>query len=235
MNHLGIFVKQPLPGLVKTRLGAVLGAEPAAELYELFQKTTTHKFSSFPGKSWLCYAPDQLETKNYFAELAGTNHGIVAQQPGDLTARLNGFIDFCFSGHHAEKVVVIGSDSPTFPVKMVEEALSLLEESECVLGPAQDGGFTLVALKQPRPEIFQNVTWSSAQVLDQVMQNLQGSGIPYRLLSPPWYDIDTVEDLVRLRADLNQMKRDQAAEYCENTEYYERLLVRLENEQAGEK
>jgi rSAM/selenodomain-associated transferase 1 len=98
-----------------------------------------------------------------------------------------------------EFVVLIGTDCPALNPAYVECAFEALQEGvEVVLGPAEDGGYVLVGMRQPVPEMFSNISWGSGAVLEETVQRLQQLGLSYRLLETLW-DVDTVDDLPRLR------------------------------------
>jgi glycosyltransferase A (GT-A) superfamily protein (DUF2064 family) len=72
-------------------------------------------------------------------------------------------------------------------------------EKRVVLGPSRDGGYYLLGMNQPTPEIFSGMTWSHDRVLAQTIGKLADRGIGFSLL-PAFFDVDTAADLERLRA-----------------------------------
>lgn len=229
MNFLGIFVKQPLPGLVKTRLGNVIGNEPAAELYESFLDLIQHKFNNISASPVLYYAPDNQSAAEYFQQRGQIHYEIQPQPEGDLEERLNDFFQHGFD-RGAEKVVVIGSDSPTLPGSLVEEAFEKLNQADFVVGPATDGGFYLAGFRDQFRPVFPDINWSSEEVLTQLTRNLTQQKLNFQLLSTPWYDIDTHQDLLMLRGHLAALEASQASDFQENSEYYlalSRLLDKI--------
>jgi glycosyltransferase A (GT-A) superfamily protein (DUF2064 family) len=106
----------------------------------------------------------------------------------------------------AERVVLIGSDSPDLPRQRLTEAFAALEECDVVLGPAADGGYYLIGLARRIPRIFDGITWGSREVWQQTTRRLAAAGIRWRELAP-WYDVDELADLAGLRSRL----RDAAA------------------------
>jgi uncharacterized protein len=101
-------------------------------------------------------------------------------------------------------LIVIGSDLPAVPLNFFEDAFRLLAggKKRVVLGPSRDGGYYLIGLNQPTSEIFQDMTWSHDRVLAQTTERLARLEIDFALL-PIWSDLDTLEDLDRLRATSN--------------------------------
>ncbi len=82
--------------------------------------------------------------------------------------------------------------------------ISLLSEPEIdvALGPSEDGGYYLIGLRRLQPELFEKMPWSTAHVLSETMRRAQAKGLKVVCL-PAWYDVDTPEDLKRLRASLH--------------------------------
>ena len=93
----------------------------------------------------------------------------------------------------------LGTDTPTLPLQYIREGLKKLDQGQVVLGPVEDGGYYLLALSEARRELFQDIDWGTSAVLAQTRSKLQPQ--EYFLL-PPWYDVDTDQDLKRLKSDL---------------------------------
>jgi len=204
MDILGIFVKHPVAGQVKTRLAAEIGAERAADLYAAFVVDLVARFRDAGNRRFLCYAPDSAASKNYFSTLAGDNYAVWTQPNSSLGARLAAFFDHTFQSG-AERVVVIGSDSPTLPRSFVDDAFVQLRSHDCVLGPACDGGYFLIGQQGCSLPIFNDIPWSTSRVLDQTASRLTDCGASLSLLSP-WYDVDSLEDLELLRGHIRAMR-----------------------------
>lgn len=202
MDVLGIFVKQPAPGQVKTRLAAVLGEQRATELYASFVADLVARFRAFADRRILCYAPNDAATRDYFGHLACGAFKIWPQPEAALGTRMERFFDDQFAAGR-RRVIVIGSDSPTLPTEYVERALQLLDDYDCVLGPATDGGYYLVGQRDASRPIFDGIDWSSSNVFEQTLLRVKQCGATLALL-PEWYDVDTVEDLERLRREISE-------------------------------
>jgi uncharacterized protein len=196
---LGIYVKYPDPGTVKTRLAADLGNERAAEMYRAFVSDSIVRFQTAGDRRFLCYSPATKEAEAWFEDLAGSNYELWPQPDGSLTPRLSGFFEFAHN-LGAKGSVVIGSDSPTIPASFVDQAFEHLNLRDAVLGPATDGGYYLLGLRKPLP-IFDTIDWSTRRVLRQTIRRLEQNQASLALL-PPWYDVDTREDLDLLRGHL---------------------------------
>ena len=97
-------------------------------------------------------------------------------------------------------LILIGSDLPALPVRFFHQAYAWLEKSaDVVLGPSADGGYYLIAMSRLITAIFDDIGWSSADVLSQTLHKLDDLSLKHELLSE-WHDIDTVRDLARLQS-----------------------------------
>lgn len=208
MRTLGIFLKRPVSGQVKTRLGREIGLELAAELYAAFQADLLDRLQNFKANLVLAYAPADDASLEHFAPWlrsgADFQDQLWPQPAGSLGARMAAFFEsFVTPGNAA---VLIGSDSPNLPNALLESAFAELESESCdvVLSPACDGGYVLVGQREFVPEMFQAVNWSSADVLLQTVRRLQAHKRSLSLL-PPWYDIDTAADLKVLHGHLTAL------------------------------
>ena len=97
----------------------------------------------------------------------------------------------------------MNSDGPTLPLACLEEAFSALYREDITLGPGHDGGYYLIGMKRPHPELFQGIAWSTEQVVPQTLDICHHLGLSVHLL-PEWYDVDVAADLERLQCDLQQ-------------------------------
>ncbi|HTI50210.1 MAG TPA: TIGR04282 family arsenosugar biosynthesis glycosyltransferase, partial [Planctomycetaceae bacterium] len=192
MTTLGLFVKYPAAGRVKTRLAAELGADQAAALYATFVAALTDRFRRTADARVLCYSPATDEAREYFAAIAGSEFALWPQPEADLGARMAQF----FAEHlrqPEDRAVIIGSDSPTLPLAYVGQAFELLRDADCVIGPATDGGYYLIGQRGFSRPIFDGVAWSTSRVLDQTVALVRKARARLALL-PPWYDVDTPDD-----------------------------------------
>jgi len=196
---LGIFAKHWTPGLVKTRLAATLGKGRAAEVQRLFVQTLLNRFCIAADSQILAFDPPASE--NEFQTAAGPAWQLQPQGGGDLGQRMAAF--FAAGLARARRVVLIGSDSPDLPASFVAEAFKALNEVDVVLGPAADGGYYLVGARGSVPPIFSEISWSTADVWSQTIAQLAASRLRWHEL-PRWYDVDTPDDLARLRNALRQ-------------------------------
>jgi glycosyltransferase A (GT-A) superfamily protein (DUF2064 family) len=100
--------------------------------------------------------------------------------------------------------LILGADAPTLPEDRIVEGFRRLDAgAQAVICPARDGGYVLVGLGKTRPELFHDVPWGGPRVLGVTMERARSAGIDVAELEP-WYDVDTGEDLSRLRNDLSR-------------------------------
>ena len=198
---LAIFGRYPRLGQVKTRLQPFLGVEACLSLHQALLLDTVERTSSLNLQRFLYLAACSRTEEQAFAE----EHGLplclaLGIQSGDgLGERLwKAYEDI---STRWDRVIFVGSDSPTLPTEFIEKASLELERLPVVLGPALDGGYYLIGLSQPRGDLFSDIDWGTGSVLEQTRAKLDPN--EYSLL-PSWYDIDTVEDLTHLYRDLAQ-------------------------------
>ena len=193
-------LRSPEPGRVKTRLVPPLTPEQAAALYERFIRDTFGGLAALDGVDLFAAIAPESDP----ALLRGVVPGGVAvfSQSGDgLGERISSVFHELFARGYA-RVVVIGSDSPDMPCSRVTEALALLGDgsAQLVLGPADDGGYFLVALSEPLSAPFAGIPWSTGAVLEATVQRAREAGIPVAL-TRGWHDIDRGEDIELIRAN----------------------------------
>lgn len=189
---LGIFVKAPEPGRVKTRLAAVLGDRRAADIYRALGRRVAARCLGPNHDTVVWYAPagGRAAVREWLRQLRIA--AFRAQGAGTLGERLEG----AFRRHFAEgarRVVVIGSDCPDVDAGLVGRAFEALEGHDLVLGPARDGGYYLVGLRAPAPELFRGIRWSTDAVLGETVSAARRLALRTRLL-PTLRDIDTLSD-----------------------------------------
>ncbi|QDU37925.1 2-phospho-L-lactate guanylyltransferase [Maioricimonas rarisocia] len=195
-----MFVKWPRPGQVKTRLARSVGPGAAVEFYQACVEDMTDRLRQCGDCRILAWAPDSPAAARYFSAVAGEDFDLWLQPQEDLGGRLERFFED-HACHADDRVVVIGSDSPTLPVRYLEAAWDALKRADCVIGPAVDGGYYLVGLRKPVPELFEDIDWDSSTVLAQTIQRVRQVGVKLALLDP-WYDVDTLEDVELLSGHL---------------------------------
>jgi hypothetical protein len=187
-----IFSKSAEAGKVKTRLRSLLTETQRLELHLALLSDVLAKAQSADADAYLYLSGS--------APLPFDPGIPILQQRGDgLGERLCNAFAERLTDH--EKVLIVGIDSPTFEPGIYPEAFRLLATHEIVLGPAEDGGYYLIGLSKPVPELFSGIDWGTERVLKQTLA--AAANRPLALL-PPCYDIDTPRDLHRLRSELSE-------------------------------
>lgn len=188
-----VFARAPRAGEVKTRLAAVIGAEPALRLYQAMLRRAVETVESAALAEfhlWSASDPDHEE----FLRLCNAQD-IQLQQGADLGARMQHAAARELAGEGVEYVLIIGADCPAMEAEYLDRAFAALDAGmDVVLGPARDGGYVLIGLRKAEAELFNNVDWGSAEVLRQTLAHIRRLGLSHQLLEPLW-DVDDVEDL----------------------------------------
>ena len=123
---------------------------------------------------------------------------IFQQQGSDLGEKMrSAFADRFKEGY--DKVVIIGSDSPSLPGCYIDKAFAT--SKDLVLGPSADGGYYLIAMSRKVFEVFGGVAWGTEKVLEETLKKVEDANISLELL-PVWYDVDLPEDLKFLKTHL---------------------------------
>ena len=195
-RRLIMFVRFPKRGQVKSRLTKDLGAEAAAKLYCCFVEDLLERFSKGPYR--LCLAFHPAEKEREMREMLGDEFSYIPQTGEDLGERMKLAFLRCFS-EGARSVVLIGSDIPDLPARIVDEAFCALDKYGTVIGPSHDGGYYLLGFRQDTlfEDIFATLPWGAETVFQETMHILHMAGAPVHVL-PVWWDIDKYEDIAVL-------------------------------------
>lgn len=190
-NALLIFIKNPLAGKVKTRLATSLGEQEALQIYQQLLQRALETTTPLSCTKYLYYSSfidnhDQWSPKNFQKML---------QKGADLGIRMHHALQTALQKHG--KAVLIGSDIPELNRLHIEEAFQALETADYVLGPARDGGYYLVGMKDPASTIFGEIPWSTSEVMQLTLRRILEEGKSYHLL-PILSDIDYPEDWQQL-------------------------------------
>ncbi len=218
-----VFVKNPVPGQVKTRLIPYLSPEQAASLYQAFLVDWCNTLSTIStAHRVIAYTPP--EGLNALQTLIGEDPVYIPQVGASLGERLIAAARWADDQEYA-KFLFVGSDSPTLPIQYVERALDLLESRDVVIGPSVDGGYYLIGFSKRGaslsiPTVFEGIAWSTEIVFRQTVEKIQEIHAQLGLL-PPWYDVDTPTGLQLLQDHLFGM--DLAKESSPAPQTYSKL------------
>ena len=199
---VAVMAKVPGTAVVMSRLHTVLTPEQATALYRCVLLDRLDGLATVSDiERVVAFTPP--ESGDEMAALVPAGFRCVPQQGRDLGERLAGLLaGLLAEGHTA--AIAIDSDSPTLPMAHVAEAAKVLNErtADVVIGPADDGGYYLIGMTQPLPQLFDGVAWSTSSVLPTTLARARELGVRPHLL-PPWFDVDTERDLIRLRDQMN--------------------------------
>ena len=193
-QHLIIFTRYPEPGKTKTRLIPVLGSVGAANIqrqmteYTIFQVQELQKAIAISVEVQFAGGDSQL-----MQDWLGLDLVYQSQGEGDLGSRMARSLGNAFESG-AEQVIIIGTDCPGVNAQILATAFENLHAFDLVLGPAIDGGYYLIGLRQPILELFVNIEWGTAQVFQKTVDIAQKLNLSYMNLSP-LADVDRPEDL----------------------------------------
>ena len=195
-NRLIVFTRFPEAGKTKTRLIPELGAEGAAqlqrELTEYFIATCRQASALFPFEIEVCFtgADDKC-----FSSWLGEGLSYRPQEGSDLGERMKNAFRSAFD-EGCSRVILTGIDCPYLTTSHLGEALTLLENDSVVIGPAEDGGYTLIGLSAPNDALFAGIPWGTSTVLANTLAAVNDAGLSPALL-PTLADIDRAEDVAR--------------------------------------
>lgn len=192
---LVVVAKAPVPGKVKTRLIPRFTPEEAADLYGCFLRDRIVTLDTLTGVD-LAIAYTPFNAREMFAPFGQNGLSLFPQKGKDLGERLNNiFIEKLGGGYGA--VTIIDSDTPDLPQYTIQESFKRLrtDQTDVVFGPCHDGGYYLVGMRKPHPELFYDIPWSTETVLSKTLEKAAKLGVKTDLLQ--WRnDLDTFEDLV---------------------------------------
>lgn len=192
---LVVFLKNAAAGKVKTRIAATTDDRTALEVYSELTKKTIELIYQLEVSTYLYFSdhiPHDFEALKEAVKRLQYGH--------DLGARMSGAISECLSDHRA--AVIIGSDCPYLTSEILSEAFLKLNEVDFVIGPACDGGYYLIGMTAHHPDIFENIEWSTSNVLRETINRIKNSGYSYHLL-PELEDIDSWKQWIKYKIHIS--------------------------------
>ncbi|MBV9595451.1 MAG: TIGR04282 family arsenosugar biosynthesis glycosyltransferase [Chloroflexi bacterium] len=197
-----VVAKAPRRGVTKTRLCPPLTPDQAAQLARAFLLDTLTTITlARLNLRIVCRGTLEQQT---LRRLVGPRVPVSIQSNQGLGDALEGaFREGLADGFDA--VAVLGGDSPTLPPLVLSEAFAALTDcNDVVLGPADDGGYYLLAARAVHPALFREMTWSTGGVAGETLRRCRTLGLRTHVL-PPWYDVDDAASLAGLRTDLRRL------------------------------
>jgi uncharacterized protein len=193
---LMIFTKNPEYGKVKTRLASTIGHAAALEVYSQLLLHTLSVTRDLSVDKIVFYS-NQIDSNDLWEE---SMYKKQIQQGADLGERMKNAFSFTFEKGYKE-IVIIGTDCCDLTTGVIKNAFENLSADDAVIGPATDGGYYLLGLKQHCPELFEGINWSSDTVFASTIKKLCDLQLKYFLL-PVLNDVDEAKDLVHLKTKI---------------------------------
>jgi hypothetical protein len=199
--------KLPAVGRAKSRLSPTLAPAEAAALYEALLRDTIELAARLQGVD-LAVAFTPPEAIDYFRRVSPPGTRLLPVQGADIGDCLDLALRRLLTAG-CTRALALNSDGPTLPFNYLQQAFAELEktDTDVVLGPSEDGGYYVIGLKQPHPELFWGIDWSTDRVTTQTLAKAEAMGLEVSQL-PLWYDVDTAAELDRLRAELPSLPED---------------------------
>jgi rSAM/selenodomain-associated transferase 1 len=188
----GIVIKFPVPGMVKTRLAKDIGEAAATEIYTQLAEGVLLRTRP-KGREYdriIFYSPADMHDR--FEEWI-PGERFRPQRGGDVGEVMSNAFNQMFEDS-AGKAVLTGTDIPGLHREIIGQAFSDLDGSDVVIGPAEDGGYYLIGMKLPRPELFSGISWGTAKVLRETLCRIKELKLTFSTLTV-LSDLDRVEDL----------------------------------------
>jgi hypothetical protein len=194
-----VFARAPLEGAVKTRLIPAVGAQAATDLHRQLMSLTLQRACGARGAQvqlWIAGDPFDAFVQDCATRFCTP---VYEQRGADLGRRMADAFERTLSGaDRTARCVLIGTDCPAQTEQDLEDAAEVLRSHDAVLQPAEDGGYVLVGLRRPRPELFDAIEWGGPRVTEETLQRATSLGLTvHRLRTLP--DLDNASDLQQAR------------------------------------
>lgn len=189
-GQVGIFVKAPVPGRVKTRLCPPLTAQEAADFYRTALEETVTRLVAGPWEVTLFFDGPEQWLAARFPELPRSPQG-----SGNLGMRMERALRRLLA--NGGPAVLVGSDSPDLPLARVAAVLEALQRADAAAAPAADGGYVVIGLRRPLPGLFRGIPWSSPRVLAASRERARCLDLEWQEVAG-WEDVDDWPALLRL-------------------------------------
>ncbi len=188
-----LYARAPVAGQVKTRLARGIGTRAAAEVYCLFLQGVLDVLHTTAAGLRVVIDAAAEEDVPSLCDLSGNTVPVRAQSGADIGQRMQHSFDRAFA-ESSVPAILIGSDIPDIDLPILQQAFDSLVSHDVVLGPSRDGGYYLIGMLRPQPNLFEDLSWGEAEVYDMTVARARENGLSVALL-PELDDIDTTEVL----------------------------------------
>ncbi len=182
-----IFTKNPVAGKVKTRLAKDLGDEKALKIYKFLLDHSVAFTTPVKAEKQVYYSdsvnPDDIWDNDVFLKNK--------QSGNDLGERMHNAFNDGFEKDY-KRIIIIGSDMYDIDSEVIESAFRELKSHDYVIGPAADGGYYLLGMKNLNSEVFKNKNWGTSSVLEDTLKDLEDKNV--KLLETR-NDVDVLDDI----------------------------------------
>lgn len=188
-EQLIVFVKNPELGQVKTRLAKSIGEEAALAIY-LKLLSHTYEVTSKLDCDVAIYYGKYIDSEDYWENKKFKKF---KQFGNDLGERMHNAIAQSLERGY-DKVCLVGSDIYELNFQIIQDAFNRLDKNDVVIGPARDGGYYLIGMKEPHRKLFQLTGWSTPHVFKETIDKIEQAGLTFdqtKMLN----DIDDINDL----------------------------------------
>ncbi|MBC7511452.1 MAG: TIGR04282 family arsenosugar biosynthesis glycosyltransferase [Ferruginibacter sp.] len=196
-NALIIFIKNPVKGKVKTRLAATIGDDMALAIYQKLIKHTLDIVKDVAADKFIFFSNTIDETIGH----KNTPVHKAIQFGNDLGEKMKNAFERLFKSEY-KCIIIIGTDCPGITSNILLEAFSKLNNNDVVIGPAMDGGYYLIGMKEMYGKLFEDISWSTSTVLHSTIERCKINNWAYALLTA-LSDVDEEKDLVHLENLIN--------------------------------
>lgn len=189
-NQLIVLVKNLIPGTVKQRLAKEIGEDLAMEVYKELVSYTAEITDKVKDVDKVVYYSQYVELWDFFSD---EKYQKKIQEGNDLGQRmLNAFYDSFEDGY--SKAVLIGSDIPDISKAVITEAFAKLDDHDVVIGPAEDGGYYLIGMKDAHKELFEDLEYGHNKVYHELVEAAENKGLKIATVKT-LFDLDTKADM----------------------------------------
>lgn len=192
-DALLLFTKNLIAGKVKTRLAATIGNDAAMHVYKQLVQHTCNTSKTIKSTKIVFYS-DFVDQQDLWSPV---DFEKAIQSRGELGERMQQAFDQTFKKDF-HRVLIMGTDCPGISESIINNAFAALNTVDVVIGPAEDGGYYLLGMKQVHPILFEGISWSTSLVLEQTINGCQKQNLTYQLLDL-LADVDEEKDLKHMK------------------------------------